>query len=68
MRRLFVGALLCGGLASAIGCGYSGVAMPSPDKVVVTRNDWILFGLLRKVYVCKVTDTGLTACSDAEAP
>jgi hypothetical protein len=38
------------------------------DKAVVARNDAFLFGILRKVYVCKVADSGLTACQSNESP
>jgi hypothetical protein len=53
--------------ASATGCSYSGVGAVG-DKAVVARNDGFLFGILRKVYVCKVGDGGVTACADNEAP
>jgi hypothetical protein len=64
LRALFL-ALACGWSAS--GCGYAGVATAG-DAAIVLRNDWILFGLLRKVYVCKITPGGLTQCSNAETP
>lgn len=55
-------------LASALGgCAYGGVAATG-DKVVITRNDMLLFGLLRAVYVCDVTPQGAANCSAAEAP
>lgn len=49
------------------GCSYAGLTTVG-NKVVVARNDGFLFGALRKVYVCKVTDTGLTDCSSASNP
>jgi len=52
---------------SASGCGYAGVATAG-DAAIVLRNDWFLFGALRKVYVCKITPGGLTQCSNAETP
>jgi hypothetical protein len=64
VKMLAAAAVLAGTLS---GCAYSGVAA-SGDKVIVARNDAFLFGLLRKVYVCKVTETGLTQCSSGEAP
>ena len=53
--------------SSATGCAYAG-AGASGDKVVVARNDAFLFGILRTVFVCKVTDAGLSACNSSEAP
>jgi hypothetical protein len=53
--------------ASANGCAYGGIGAVG-DKAVVTRNDAFLFGILRKVFVCKVTDGGLASCQSAEAP
>ena len=60
-----------GGALAALmlgGCAYAGVATVGNDKVVITRNDLFLFGLLRKVFVCKATEAGVTNCSAAEAP
>ena len=68
MKKIILGAIAAGILAtSATGCGYAG-AGASGDKVVVARNDGFLFGILRKVYVCKISDAGLSACNDSEAP
>ena len=53
--------------ATIMGCGYGGAAA-SGDKVVIARNDGFLFGALRTVFVCKITDKGLTACADNESP
>jgi len=53
--------------ATIAGCAYGGAAA-SGDKVVIARNDSFLFGALRTVYVCKITDKGLTACADNESP
>ena len=64
IKRLVAVALLGAFLG---GCGYAGVATAG-DAAVVARNDWILFGLLRKVYVCRITPTGLTQCSSSEDP
>ena len=62
---LSLAALVIAGSLS--GCAYAGIAAVG-DKVVVTRNDLFLFGVLRKVFVCKATDAGLTDCSSSEAP
>jgi hypothetical protein len=53
--------------AALSGCGYAGVATAG-EKVVVTRNDGFLFGALRTVYVCQVTDAGLKNCQEGDAP
>lgn len=64
-------ALLAVSVLAAAGmnaCAYAGAAV-SGDKIVILRNDSLLFGALRKVYVCKVTDAGLAGCQQsAEAP
>ncbi len=55
-------------LASALsGCAYGGIGVTG-DKAVVARNDSFLFGILRKTFVCKVTDGGLSNCQSADAP
>jgi hypothetical protein len=57
------------GLALAgTGCAYGGVSGSGTDKVVIARNDAFLFGILRKVFVCKVADSGVTACAEGESP
>lgn len=64
LQALVVGGLLAASLAA---CAYSGVAA-SGDKVVIARNDMLLFGMLRQVYVCQITDSGLTNCTMNENP
>ena len=64
LKALFVAAAL--GL-SLNACAYAGVAAAG-DAAVIARNDGFLFGLLRKVYVCKITPAGVTQCSSADAP
>jgi len=54
--------------SAATGCAYGGAAGAGPDKVVITRNDTFLFGILRKVFVCKVTDGGVTSCAEGTSP
>jgi len=49
-----------------LGCSYAGVAVAG-DKVVLPRNDDFLYGMLRKIYVCKLTNEGLTECVAGEA-
>jgi hypothetical protein len=67
MKKALFALVLVAMAAPVTACGYSGVGVVG-DKAVVARNDHFLFGILRKVFVCKVTDTGLTACQSADAP
>ena len=68
MKKLVLLGCLVATLGGFVGgCSYGGVAVAG-DKAVVTRNNMFLFGVFRKVYVCKVTDSGLTSCQDQESP
>lgn len=60
-------ALALGVAFGSSACGYAAVATAG-DAVVIARNDWFLFGALRKVYVCKITPAGVTQCSSADTP
>jgi hypothetical protein len=68
MKKAILAIALFAMAAPAVGCGYAGVGTVGTDKVVIARNDGFLFGILRKVFVCKVTDAGLSACSAEDAP
>ena len=63
IRTLLVGLVL----SVCSGCGYASVAT-SGDAAIIVRNDYLLFGALRKVYVCRITEQGLRQCSSAESP
>lgn len=65
-----MGVLVAAGLLAGVlsGCSYAGAAGLGADKVVVLRNDTLLFGILRKAFVCKVSEAGLSSCSSADAP
>ena len=65
ISMILAAAALAGALS---GCAYGGVGVAGADKAVVARNDGFLFGILRKVYVCKVTDGGLTSCQSSDSP
>jgi hypothetical protein len=68
MKNAIATLLAAGFIAGALpGCSY-GMIAPVGDRVVIARQDNLLFGALRKVFVCKVTDAGLTSCSVAESP
>ena len=63
---LLVAAL--GGTGAVVGgCAYGGVAAAPDGSIVITRNDMFLFGLLRKVFVCKVAGSTLN-CAETAAP
>jgi hypothetical protein len=66
LAGLTLGLTLAG--TASMGCAYGGVSGSGTDKVVIARNDGFLFGILRKVYVCKVADSGVSACADSESP
>lgn len=68
MKKALAATVLIGLVSGVLGgCAYGGAAA-SGEKVVVLRNDGFLFGILRKAFVCKITDAGLQACADSEAP
>jgi hypothetical protein len=53
----------------ATGCAYSAVAMDQHGKAIVTRTDYFLFfPVASHVYVCQVTDHGLSQCKSHEEP
>ena len=64
---LLVAAL--GGTGAVVGgCAYGGVAATPDGTVVITRNDLLLFGALRKVFVCKVNGAALECKETPAAP
>ena len=63
IKAVVVGSLVAAALAA---CAYTGVGA-NGDKAVIARTDFI-YGLFRKVYVCKVADNGLQACQTNESP
>ena len=54
--------------AVAAGCSYGGVAAVNENTVVVLKNNAFLFGIFNEVYVCKVSDGGLTSCATNHSP
>jgi hypothetical protein len=50
------------------GCTYGGVAVTPNGYAVVAKSNAFLFGAFNRVFVCKVTDGGLTQCSAMENP
>jgi hypothetical protein len=68
MKRIVSLLMVAGVLGSISGCSAYAGAAGMGDKVVIASNNGFLFGVFRKVYVCKVTDKGLTACSNSENP
>lgn len=70
MKKVLGLMMAMGMMASALGgCAYGAIAAtPDGSKVVVLRQDSFLFGALRKAFVCRVADTGLSSCAANEAP
>lgn len=68
MKRLIALLALASLTAPLAGCAYGGVTALGTDKVVVLRNDAFLFGALRKAFVCKASEKGLSGCESDEAP
>jgi hypothetical protein len=68
MKKIAALCVLAAMAASATGCAYGSIATAGNDKVVITRQDGFLFGALRKVFVCKVTDGGTASCGTNESP
>ena len=68
IKSAIAGAVLLGSVAGVLGgCSYAGVAA-SGNNVVIAKNDLLLAGLLREVFVCQLTPQGLTNCSSLDAP
>jgi hypothetical protein len=68
MKRVLALVLAAAAIGGALpGCAYGSIATAG-DKVVITRQDGFLFGALRKVFVCKVTDGGAASCHDQDSP
>lgn len=68
MKRSILAVALAAFMSALVGCAYGGITATSSKQVVIPRNDWILFGALRKVYVCSVSEMGLGNCNAGEAP
>lgn len=68
MKKIVAAMMLVGMVGGATGCAYGSIATAGNDKVVITRQDGFLFGALRKVFVCKVTDGGTASCGTNESP
>ena len=48
-------------------CHYGAVEVEN-GKAVVVRQDDFLYGMLRKIFVCEVSDAGLANCASGENP
>lgn len=66
MKKSFLLLITFSFLGSA--CSYTAVTRLGKGKVAVVKNDGILFGALRKVFVCNATKAGLSNCSTNENP
>lgn len=66
-QKVFGVALIGMTMAGAFGCAYGALATSADGTVYVARNDFFLFGLLRKMYVCKPAGPSL-ACTEVSSP
>ena len=66
MKRLFAGVVLATLMTSA--CAHQAGGVSADGKVVIVKNVGFLFGILNKIFVCKVTDSGLSGCVGGEVP
>ncbi len=56
-------------LFAGTGCAYSGVALSADGSTaVVLKNNALLFGIMREIYVCQVTPAGLAQCVAGAKP
>ena len=60
--------LILAGIATLGGCSYTSPVSIPGDRVVLPKNNTFLYGVFREVYVCKVTDSGLTNCQTSQNP
>ena len=65
LKALFATALL---IATLGGCAYTGAAYAGDNKVVILRSDFFLYGLMRKVFLCEVTEIGIANCMENQNP
>lgn len=67
INKLAALGLLAMTMGGAFGCAYAGVATAADGTVYIARNDYFLWGLLRKVYACKPMGAAM-ACSEVATP
>lgn len=68
MKSLILCTLIALSVSSC--ASYTSVTKVGKGTVAVTKNDGLLWGLLRgpQVYICKATPSGLTNCATSENP
>ena len=68
MKKLIVALSAIAILGTVVpACSYGDVAVDGGKAVIVRQDDW-LYGMLRKVFVCEVSDAGLANCANGENP
>jgi len=67
MKKLMALTLLAG-IATATACSYAPGGVSADGKVVIAKNNGLLFGMFNKVFVCNVTPGGLAGCVAGEQP
>ena len=61
IKRLVAAGLIATALS---GCTYSSIALTPDNRLIVARNTFA--GFDRNIYICDVTDTGVTDCIKSE--
>ena len=64
--KALMGLVLAATMATA--CSYAPGGVSADGKVVIAKNNGLLFGMFSKVFVCNVTPGGVTGCTAGEAP
>ncbi len=60
--------MICLMMAGATGCAYGNAVRVGKNRVLVLKNDNLLFGILRKAHVCEVGAKGLKNCTEDQNP
>lgn len=55
-------------MSMATACTYAPGGVSADGKVVIAKNNGLLFGMFNKIYVCNVTAGGVTGCTAGETP
>ena len=66
--KLFMVLVMAAFMFNMTGCAYGHSLRVGKNKVLILKNDNLLFGILRKAHLCEVGAKGLQNCSENENP